>query len=371
MSTADPAGGPHLESVELVRVQMPLRHEHRAGHGSEPVRDLIVVGAAFDDGTIGWGECSALAHPTYAGEYTAAAWIVLRDEIVPAVLAGRAPQVVGHPMATAGVLTALTDALLKRVDRPLATELAASMGANPLAAVPTAAVISRADDIGEVLALVDERVQAGVALVKLKVTPDPHDLAAVAAVRDAWPDLALAVDFNGTAEPDSLRSLDRLHLDYIEQPAPADELVASAHLASLVGAPIALDESITSIGALDAAVALGAGRIANVKPARCGGPHAAAALVAHARNAGLEVFVGGMLESGVGRAAALAVAALPACTLPTDLGPSLAYYAEDLTAALVADDSGRMVIPSGGGIGVVPDRAQLDRFAVDRMVLVA
>jgi len=133
---------PTLVSIELVRVQLPLRHAHRAAHGTEAVRDLILVGAAFDDGTVGWGECSALARPTYTSEHTAGAWLVLRDEVAPAVFAGRAPQVVGHPMASAAVLTALTDAVLKRAERSLATELAAAHGTNPLTAVPTAAVIS-------------------------------------------------------------------------------------------------------------------------------------------------------------------------------------------------------------------------------------
>lgn len=371
MTPAPPADLPGLASVELVRVQLPLHHPHRAAHGEEAVRDLVLVAARFDDGIVGWGECSALARPTYTSEHTSGAWLVLRDEIVPAVLAGRSPQVVGHPMASAGVLIALTDAVLRRAERPLATELAATLGTNPLTAVPTTAVISRAEEVDDLLARVEERVQERVAMVKLKVTPERRDLAAVSAVREAWPDLALAVDFNGTADADALRFVDRLHLDYIEQPAPAEELVRSAHLASLTATPIALDESITSAGALDAAVALGAGRIANVKPARCGGPHAAAALIGHARNAGLEVFVGGMVESGVGRAAALAVAALPGCTLPTDLGPSHAYFDEDITEPpLTTDPSGRMPVPTGPGIGVTPRSEHLDRFAVDRLVLI-
>jgi O-succinylbenzoate synthase len=360
---------PTLVSVELVRVQLPLRHAHRAAHGTEAIRDLIVVGATFSDGTVGWGECSALARPTYTAEHTAGAWLVLRDELVPAVLAGRAPQVVGHPMASAAVLTALSDALLRRVDRSLATELAASLGTNPLAAVPVCAVVSRADAIDDVLALVEERIQERVSMVKLKVTPSEQDLATVAAVREAWPDVELAVDFNGTATVDALRRLDRLHLAYVEQPAPADELVRSAHLATQIGTPVALDESITSSGSLDAAVALGAGRIVNVKPARCGGPQAAAALVGQARNAGLDAFVGGMVESGVGRAAALAVAALPGCTLPTDLGPSHAYFVEDLTVPITTDLGGRILVPVGGGIGVAPKPEHLERFAVERLVL--
>jgi O-succinylbenzoate synthase len=201
------------------------------------------------------------------------------------------------------------------------------------------------------------------------VTPAPEDLVAVEAVRDAWPDLALAVDFNGTATPEALRRLDPLGLAYVEQPAPADDLVASAHLAGLIGCPVALDESITSRGALDAAVALAAGGIVNVKPSRCGGPDRAVELLGRARDAGWGAFVGGMLESGVGRATALAVAAHPAASLPTDLGPSLAYVEVDVTEPLRLDELGRMAVPSGPGIGVVPVPERLAAVAVDRLDL--
>ena len=213
MTVPGPADPPRLASVALTRIRVPLRHEHRAAHGSEAVRDLVLVCALFDDGATGWGECSALARPTYTSEHTAGAWAVLRDEIAPAVLAGRAPQVVGHPMAMAAIVTALSDAVLRDAGRSLATDLAEAQGTNPLTAVQTCAVISRAEEIDHVLAAVAARVQERVAMVKLKVTPEHRDLAAVAAVREAWPDLAIAVDFNGTADADALRRLEALHLE--------------------------------------------------------------------------------------------------------------------------------------------------------------
>jgi O-succinylbenzoate synthase len=207
-------------------------------------------------------------------------------------------------------------------------------------------------------------IAGGAQLVKLKVTPDAADLDAVVAARAEHPGAALAVDFNGTATVEALRALEGLMLRYVEQPAPADALVVSAHLAAATDAPIALDESVTSAHSLDAAVALGAGAVLNVKPARCGGPHVAASLVRRAREAGMEVFVGGMLESGVGRAGALAVAALEGCTLPTDLGPSSAYFAEDLTEPLACDGDGRILVPDGPGIGRVPDPDRLAAVTV-------
>ena len=352
----------------LWRVGFDLLVPHVSAHDREERREVILVEARLADGTVGWGECSALSAPTYTGEHTDGAWLVLRDHLGPAYLADRRPAVVGHPMAGAAVLTALSDALLRRVERSLATELAAVLGGNPAASVPSTAVVGRLPSVEDVLAVVARRLEAGAAMVKLKVAA-PGDLDAVAAVRASWPEVPVAVDLNGTATEDLLRPLDRLGLAYLEQPAPADDLVGSARMAGELSTPVALDESIASAGDLDAAVALGAGRTLNVKPARCGGPHLAAALVGRARNAGWDAFVGGMLESGVGRAAALAVAAVPGCTLPTDLGPSAAYVAEDLTDPIVATTEGSVVVPGGSGIGRAPRPERLDAATVDHLVL--
>lgn len=351
-----------------MRVRLPLRTPLRSAHGTESVRDLVLVRVILGDGTSGWGECSALARPTYTAEHTAGAWLVLRDELAPALLAGTDPEVVGHPMAAAAVGTARLDARLRRQGRRLVEELGAAHG-RPAERVPTAAVVSLGGSIDEVLAVVADRVGEGAALIKVKVTPRPTDLEAVAAVRATWPDLALAVDGNGTLDVRSLSVLAPLHLTYVEQPAPADDLLASAALARRFDVPIALDESITSPASLEVALTLGAGTVVNVKPARLGGVGVAAEVARVAADAGCAVFVGGMLETGVGRAAALAVAALPWCTLPTDLGPSSRYLDHDLTEPIELDGHGLLSVPVGPGIGVTPDPDRLREVAVDRLVL--
>ncbi|MEZ5140329.1 MAG: enolase C-terminal domain-like protein [Acidimicrobiales bacterium] len=351
----------------LHRLRYPLAHAHVAAHGTEDHRELVLVEVELADGTVGWGECSALARPTYTAEHAAGAWLVLRDELVPAALAGREPGVVGHPMATAAVRTAVLDARLRAEGASLAAALAGEV--EVAEAVPWCAVVSRGADLGDLVTAVAERLRGPVDLVKLKVTPATEDLAAVREVRFTWPDLPLAVDFNGTATDDALRALERVGLTYVEQPAPADQLLESARMAARAGCPVALDESVSSPGDLDAAVALGAGSVLNVKPARCGGPDRAAELLSRARAAGWGAFVGGMLESGVGRAAALAVAAQATTTLPTDLGPSLSYVDVDVTEALGLDGNGRMRIPTGPGIGVVPIDDHLRAVTVERVDL--
>jgi O-succinylbenzoate synthase len=367
VTTIDPDG--ELVDVELVRVRVPLIRPLHAAHGVEDIRDVVLVRVRLIDGTEGWGECSALSRPTYTSEHTAGAWAVLRDELVPARLAGHTSAVVGHPMAEAALLSAEADAQLRRGGRSLASQLAGLHGAEPRATLPVGSVVGRDGSVDDRVDLVGRHVDAGAALVKLKVTPVHEDIAAVAVVRSLWPDLALAVDFNGTADLDAVRLLDDLALAYIEQPAPADALVESAFFAGRTSTPIALDESVTGRGTLTSAVALGAGSVINVKPGRVGGPFVAAQMVVDAGEAGVRAFVGGMLETGIGRATAAAVAALPGCSLPTDLGPSSRYLNPDLTDPVVVDDEGRLVVPDGPGIGRRPDPDRLAAASVDRLML--
>jgi len=356
-----------VAEVELVRVHLPLREVHRAGHGELGVRDLVLVRVTLDDGSVGWGECSALTHPTYSSEYTAGALALLRHEVVPWLLGGADRPVVGHPMAASAVVAAHVDALLRRTETSLVERLG-SLHGRPRPAVATTAVVSRHDDTDELLGSVDERLRSGASMVKLKVTPHPDDMANLGAVRATWPDLALAVDGNGTLDHRSVAYLDGLDLVYVEQPAPADDLLGSARMAERLSCPVALDESATSVAALEVAMTVGAATVFNVKPSRLGGPYAAAAAARHVFDAGGGVFVGGMLESGVGRAAALALASLPVFAIPSDLGPSHRYFENDVTRPLEVDGEGRMIVPRGPGIGLVPDPALLAAVTVERSV---
>jgi O-succinylbenzoate synthase len=352
-------------AVELVRVRLPLRTPLRAAHGTEAERDVVLVRVVDRVGIEGWGECSALARPTYTAEHTAGAWAVLVDELVPALLAGERSPVVGHPMAKASLATALADLSARAAGRPLASRLG---GTRP--SVPTTAVVGLDDDLDTLLARVGEAVEAGASMVKVKIRPG-LDVEALRAVRGAFAELPLAADANGaygSAEEVPVAALDALGLAYLEQPLPADDLVGAARLAARMGTPLALDESVGSAGRLEAALALGALRVLNVKPARVGGPAEAVSLGRRAVEHGVEAFVGGMLETGVGRAAALAVASVPVFALPTDLGPSSRYFAEDLTTPIELVE-GRLPVPTGPGLGVRPVPELLARRVVDRLLL--
>ena len=191
--------------------------------------------------------------------------------------------------------------------------------------------------------------------MKLKILPRRLDLDALAAIRATWPDLDLAADANGSlsgGDQDVMQRIEQLGLSYLEQPVHADDLDGAAEIAQ---AARHADRArrVDHVGGVrrGTAIRFGAADIINVKPARVGGPVEASRIVQTAADLGVPAFVGGMLETGIGRAGALAVAALTGCTLATDLGPSDHYFAADLTEPFVLGTDGSLAVPTDAGIG--------------------
>jgi O-succinylbenzoate synthase len=148
---------------------------------------------------------------------------------------------------------------------------------------------------------------------------------------------------------------------------PVAQGVGHAGLARVVRTPICLDESIVSAQAAYEAIRTGACSIVNVKSGRVGGC-LEARRVHDVCAAGVPVWAGGMLETGIGRAANLALGGLPGFTLPSDISASDRYFAQDLTEPIRMTD-GRIEIPTGPGIGVAPIPEVLDRLTVSTQVV--
>lgn len=360
--------GADLDRIELHRLELGLVRPLVAAHGTETVRRTILVAAVGDDGVVGWGECPALAGPTYTSEWHDGAWTVLADLIGPAALVGSDAGVVGHPMAVASVEGALVDLALRREGRSLAQCIGVDRDR-----VPVCAVVAVGGGSDQVVEAVAARVESGHRAVKVKVRPG-EAIEVVGALRSCWPELDLAVDANasysdaGRPGLDELVRLDRYGLSYIEQPLAPDDLVGAAALAARLTTPLALDESLIGLGTAEAALALGAVGAANLKPARLGGICSTLAVHDRLAGEGIPAFCGGMFESSVGRSVALALAALPGCTLPSDLAPASDYLLDDpvVGVGIVAD--GAMAVPSAPGTGVEPDPARLAELRVEHRV---
>ena len=337
-----------VADLEVVRAVLPLRRPLVTAHGVEAERHVVLVRATASDGSVGWGECPALTSPTYTGEWADGAEAVLRRFLLPAARRGRPHGLVGHPMAAGAVEAALLQLRLAAAGASLASWLGAVRDR-----VPCGVAVGIADSVDELLAEVEGHVAAGYRRVKLKVRPG-RDVAPVRAVRAAWPDLALGVDANGSyglADLEgSLRSLDGLGLVELEQPLAARDLLGSAAARAALATPICLDESITCADDLEVALALGACDHVNLKPARVGGVAAALAVHDLALARGVPLWVGGMLETGVGKAVALAFAALPGATLPGDLPGSSRWFETDLTEPFEVGPDGTMQVRDAGPV---------------------
>jgi o-succinylbenzoate synthase len=355
-----------LRRIDLIRVSIPLVSPLVSAHGVEHDRSSILVRVEGVDGAEGWGECPALAAPTYTSEWHEGAWSILLNHLAPAALDGRSAGVRGHPMAISAIEGALIDLELGRRGVSLAQAIGATRSK-----VPMCAVLGIENDIDTLLGEVERRIEAGVGAVKVKVRPG-WDVEPLAAVRATWPDLWLAADANASfdgLDVDRLRQIDELGLAYLEQPLDADDLLGTARLSNQMATPIALDESATGVSIVEAALALGPLGAVNLKPARVGGVVASVDLHQLLVDHGVSMWCGGMLELGVGRATALAVAALPGCTMPTDLGPSAAYVVDDVTDPIVLESDGTIAVPDGVGIGRRPDPERLDEVTVARRTI--
>lgn len=352
-----------LESVELRRVGLPLVTPFRTSFGEQTERDALLVRVRTPDGE-GWGECVALADPHYSPEYVDGAQHVMRHHLLPRLFAAgdvAAAQVApilapvkGHPMAKAALEMAVLDAELRAAGRSFADYLGVAR-----ATVPSGVSVGIFASIAELLDQVAAYLDQGYVRIKLKIEPG-WDVEPVQAVRERFGDgVPLQVDANTAytlADSDQLARLDPFELLLIEQPLPEDDVAGHAELARRIATPVCLDESITSAAAAIDAIDRGACAVVNIKAGRVGGYLEARRVHDVCAERGVPVWCGGMLETGLGRAANIALAGLPNFSLPGDVSASSRFYEHDITAPIVLED-GQVRVPTGPGMGadVVPD----------------
>ncbi|HZX53802.1 MAG TPA: o-succinylbenzoate synthase [Ilumatobacteraceae bacterium] len=359
------------ELFELRRLRMPLVRPFRTSFGTETVREVMIVRVVTDVGE-GWGECSIESKPLYLSEFLDAADHVFRDHLAPRLFAAgplRACQVAdaleevkGHRMAKSAMEMAILDAELRAEGRSFHEFLGGTRSS-----VPVGVSVGITDTVDELVDIVAGYVAEGYRRIKLKIEPG-FDIEPVRRVREANPDVMLQVDANTAYFPrdiDHLGQLDPFDLLLIEQPFGEDDLVGHAELAKQIATPVCLDEAIRSLDHARSALALDAAAIINIKPARVGGYLAAVAIHDHCVEAGVPVWCGGMLETGIGRSANLALASLPGFTLPGDISATKRYWTKDITQPFELEE-GEIAVPVGIGFGVEVDTAFVEELTVRR-----
>lgn len=362
---------PHVR-IELRVLNLPLVRPFRTSKGEDTTREALVLRWVDEDGVEGWAECAADPAPTYFPEYIAGVRHTVGGILLPllAEVPGPGPltaaevreastAVVGNPIAKGLLETAVLDAQLRRYGMSLLDHLGAVR--RP---IPVGVSVGIPGDIDTLLQWVRGYLEDGYGRIKLKIEPG-WDLEPVRAVREAFgDDLPLQVDANQayrSADIPLLLRLDEFDLLLLEQPFPADELLAHAALAQKATTPVCLDESILGLGDAAAAIRLGAADVINIKPSRVGGYLTSREIHDLCLAQGVPVFCGGTLETGIGRAANLALAALPGFTLPGDISATSRYYAKDIAQPFELDH-GTLIAPTGPGTGAVLDMAAVEEL---------
>jgi O-succinylbenzoate synthase len=360
-----------LTGVELVTVKMPLRAPFETSFGAQHDRDVILVRVVGDD-VEGWGECVAMPDPLYSPEFNDSAAMVIKRFLVPTLAAlpdihagqvGHAlARFKGHRMPKAALELAILDAELCAAGMSFASYLGAVRDR-----VPSGVSVGIHPNVPALLDSVGDYLGQGYVRIKLKIKPG-WDLEPVRAVRERFGDIPLQVDANTAytlADARHLARLDEFDLLLIEQPLGEEDITEHAELARRLRTPVCLDESITSAKAAADAIRLGACSVVNIKAGRVGGYLEARRVHDVCAANGIPVWCGGMLETGIGRAANMALAALPNFTLPGDTSASDRFYFRDITAPFVLED-GYVAVPTGPGLGVEVDEDALAEVAVER-----
>ncbi|GAB4432315.1 MAG: o-succinylbenzoate synthase [Anaerolineae bacterium] len=361
-----------IERIELHHITQDLVHPFRTSFGTQVARPCILV-AVHSEGVVGWGECVAHSDPGYSYETVNTCWHVLSDFLIPAVLGqeisrpeelpGKYRWVRGHPMAKASLENAVWDLFARAQNVPLQQLLGGSGDR-----VEVGVSIGIQPTLQGLLDRVDRFVGLGYRRIKMKIEPG-WELEPLAAVRQRHPDIKLMADANSAfslADVALFKQMDAFNLLMVEQPLHYDDIADHAKLQAQINTPVCLDESIHSPMHAQWAIEIGACQVINMKVARVGGLSNALEIHRMCREAGIKMWCGGMLESGVGRAANLHLATLPNFVLPGDISATDRYYAEDVAEpafSLNTEDS-TISVPTGPGIGVTVQPDRLAKYRV-------
>jgi L-alanine-DL-glutamate epimerase-like enolase superfamily enzyme len=371
-----------IAGLHADRVRIAFRRPFATSSGMWLEREawlLLLTGA---DGRTGVGE--AVLEPA-DGETAESVLRLLIREAVDGARAGRLPtaaELEGHGAPGRALRAALDTAWLDLTGEPPAVLGPGGAGVGVNATLPALGPAASAE-------AARQAVEAGFRTLKLKGGAERETevlVDRVRAVREAvGPAIRLRLDVNGAWDletaVDRLGAVARFALEYVEQPLGGDDAAALASLRRRVRVPVAADETVSSLRTARELLDAGSVDVLVVKPARVGGPVAAAEIAALAADRGVPVVLSTLFETGIGIASALAAAArLPGAGgsggAAPDHGLATAGLLEhDLLAEALPIDDGRMRLPEPdaterprpGGLGVRLDDRAVARFRVESM----
>lgn len=327
-----------IDRLDVHYVVMPLIYPWRTAYGEDADIHSVLVKVSGGEHTA-WAESTPFFAPHYLSESAGSVFYHVTEVF--------GPHVVGREYDTAADLNQRLSPFKGNSFAKAAIEIGWWTLESRITATPLHRLLGGAardvaagadfgiqDSIDMLLGNIQQAVDAGFPRTKLKVARG-WDLEMLRTVTSTFPDMTFHIDCNSGYTLDDLpffRAIDDLGLAFIEQPLHHTDILDHAELAKRIGTPICLDETIVDPRTAEQAIRIGACRYVNIKPARVGGLQNALAIHDMARDAGIPVWIGGMLESAVGGAVCVELATLPNCTYPGDLFPSSRFYTRDLAA---------------------------------------
>jgi O-succinylbenzoate synthase len=354
---------PKIDRVDLVTVKLPFVAPFGTSVHVWTDKEAMLM-RLESGGLTAWSECVSDPDPFYFYETNGTARHIIKDFLLPLVEPGialgeldeRFRRVRGHGMAKATIENGLLNMIALQKGVPLHELLG-----RPAKRIMSGLSIGLKGTPADLLAAVERAVARKYHRVKMKVKKG-QDIEWVQAVRDRFPDLPLMVDANGDyslADMAHLRRLDEFNLMMVEQPLSYSDIYEHSILQREMKTAICLDESIHGLADAATAIALGACRIINIKQGRVGGLMESMRIARYCAERGVDVWSGGMDETGIGRAVNIHLQTAEGFTLPGDTSETSVYFDEDIAdPPVVLDAEGFIAIPKGAGIGVrvVPER---------------
>ena len=382
-----------ITNIETIPIRLPTRRVHQWASLTTPIGVYVIVKLYTDQDLIGMGEAPVLKdwggdHGKYFGETPQTAVHIINDILAPA-LKGQDPRrfetihalmdgaVKGYPYCKAAIDAALYDVVGKALSVP-AYQL---LGGLFRERIP----IAHSLGLMEIEKAVDEARQAtaeGVKTIKLKGGVEPQrDIALVERIRAAvGPDTKICVDANqGYPTPklavQVIRAMAEFDLLYMEQ--PVEGIDRMAEVARRVDTPIMADESAWTPQDVLEIARKNAADVISIYTTKPGGLFKAKQVAAVAQAAGLPCNVNGSVETGVGNAANIHLAASTGvvtygCVVPvstpkekSNKGIAGIYYSDDIVTEAFEFRDGHILVSSKPGLGIELDEDKLKHYRLD------
>ena len=360
-----------IEKIKLHHLKMTLNDPFSTSFGTFQEKEFFITEMIDGSGNRGFGESVAFTSPWYSEETVQTNLHMMTDFLIPILKNNE----IHHPdevfdlfqpirrnnMAKAALEGAVWDLYAKQKNIPLAEALGGERKT-----IDVGISLGIEPTVKDLLRKIEHYVQEGYKRIKIKIKPG-YDVDVLKEVRRVFPETKIMADANSAYtlnDIDHLRKLDDLDLMMIEQPLAHDDIIDHAKLQKAMTTPICLDESIHSLEDARKAIELESCKIINIKIGRVGGLTESKRIHDYCKEKGIDVWCGGMLEAGVGRAHNIALTTLSQFTLPGDTAGSSRYWKKDIIEPEVIVENGVINVPTKPGIGYEIDEKALEEFTL-------